>query len=345
MELNRVVERPTLDEIQTFQRDGVVLLRGLLSATDVALAKSAIDGGIAQPGPMAEFIGKDVKWNDLYADDAARREWSMFQDQFSAQRVPQMKQLACDTDIGRVIAQLMGSTSSTFFYDHVICKKPVTVRDAEQTRIPWHQDLPYWKVDGSQIASMWIPVDSMTTEAAVTYIPGSHKWGLFRPRHFVDSSPYAGTEQLDDMPNIDEMLTSGEIESVAYAVEPGDVLAFDARVIHGSKGHIVSTTDAGASLTSADVTSTVHCDNKSDDIGTTDDGGNLKDVISGSDHYAYARIRAHRRVALRFLGDDATYCDRPGETAIPPPDMTAVHGKKHGDPLTCELFPKVWPKS
>lgn len=137
MEQSHVVERPTIDEIQTFQKDGVVLLRGLLSAEDVTLAKSAINGGIAHPGPMAEFIGKDVKWNDLYADDAASREWSMFQDQFSSQRVPEMKQLVCDTDIGRVIAQLMGSTSSTFFYDHVICKKPVVEGDAEQTRIPW----------------------------------------------------------------------------------------------------------------------------------------------------------------------------------------------------------------
>lgn len=176
---------------------------------------------------------------------------------------------------------------------------------------------------------MWIPVDSMTTEAAVTYIPGSHKWGLFRPRHFVDSSPYAGTEHLDDMPNIDEMIASGEIQAIAYAVEPGDVLAFDARVINGSKGLILSSSE-----------------NNNEHGQVTSSVDKLKKENNANDCYdKYAEIGAHRRVALRFVGDDVIYCERPGETAIPPHDMVPMHRRKHGDSLTCDLFPKVWPKS
>jgi len=49
-----------------------------------------------------------------------------------------------------------------------------------------------------------------------------------------------------------------------------------------------------------------------------------------------------RRVALRFGGDDATYCDRQGETAIPTPEVDAAHGLRHGDPLGCATFPVVW---
>ena len=52
----------------------------------------------------------------------------------------------------------------------------------------------------------------------------------------------------------------------------------------------------------------------------------------------------HRRVALRFGGDDCFYVEREGESAIPTPEIEAVHGLRHGDPLACEAFPMVFSK-
>lgn len=48
----------------------------------------------------------------------------------------------------------------------------------------------------------------------------------------------------------------------------------------------------------------------------------------------------HRRRALatRWCGDDARYCVRQGEVAIP----TSNPGLRHGDRLDCDLFPLVW---
>ena len=45
-----------------------------------------------------------------------------------------------------------------------------------------------------------------------------------------------------------------------------------------------------------------------------------------------------RALATRWTGDDARYCARPGEVAIP----TADPGLGHGDPMDCEAFPVVW---
>ena len=45
---------------------------------------------------------------------------------------------------------------------------------------------------GRQIGSVWVALDDMPKAASVQYIKGSHKWGLFQPRHFVDASPYLG---------------------------------------------------------------------------------------------------------------------------------------------------------
>ena len=45
-----------------------------------------------------------------------------------------------------------------------------------------------------------------------------------------------------------------------------------------------------------------------------------------------------RALATRWTGDDARYCVRPGEVAIP----TSDPGLQHGDFMDCDLFPVVW---
>jgi ectoine hydroxylase-related dioxygenase (phytanoyl-CoA dioxygenase family) len=51
---------------------------------------------------------------------------------------------------------------------------------------------------------------------------------------------------------------------------------------------------------------------------------------------------SRRRVlSTRWAGDDARYCVRPGETAIP----TFETDLKHGEKFTGPLFPEVWPGS
>lgn len=57
-------------------------------------------------------------------------------------------------------------------------------------------------------------------------------------------------------------------------------------------------------------------------------------------HGAPGNRSANRRRALatRWCGDDARYCIRRGEVAIP----TSDPGLRHGDVLDCPMFPVVW---
>lgn len=57
-------------------------------------------------------------------------------------------------------------------------------------------------------------------------------------------------------------------------------------------------------------------------------------------HGAPGNRSQHRRRALatRWTGDDARYCVRPGEVAIP----TSDPGLSHGDIMDCDLFPVIW---
>ncbi|CAK8995282.1 unnamed protein product [Durusdinium trenchii] len=267
-------------EREAYQRDGVVHLPGAFSEDWVTYLREAFQQGMEKPGKYAEFIGKETTWETLF--ETTRNDVQMFQDQVfyaeATERVPAWQPLL-HSHAAQLIAELMGSAAVSFFYLHAILK-----RGGCEQAIPWHQDLPYWKVDGRQIGSVWIALDDMPLAA----------WGLFRPQHFVDHSSYTGREDLPLLPDVDGLLQTGRANALAFEVKAGDALCFDARIVHGSLGN--------------------------------------PEVV-----------QEHRRIALRFGGDDATYCDREGETAIPTPEIDATHGLRHGDALTCEAFPRVWP--
>lgn len=280
--------------VEAYARDGVVHLPGVFDAAGLRALREAFRIAMEHPGVHAEYIGQGVTWQNLFAAGASERAVEMFQDQLffeeAQERAPGWAEIIRASPAAEIIAQLMRSTTAAYFYAHLILK-----RGGASQAVPWHQDLPYWKVEGRQIGSVWIALDDMPAAAGVRYLRGSHRWGLFRPRHFVDASPYDGRDELPLLPDVDAMLASEEAEALVFDVAAGDVVCFDARTVHGSPGN---------------------------------------PEVEGRDH---------RRVAFRFCGDDARYCERPGESAIPTPEVEAVHGLRHGDAMACRAFPQVWP--
>lgn len=50
---------------------------------------------------------------------------------------------------------------------------------------PWHQDQPYYCVDGNQTVSLWIPLDTVSHERTLEFVGGSQLRGkYFRPEQF-----------------------------------------------------------------------------------------------------------------------------------------------------------------
>ncbi len=53
-------------------------------------------------------------------------------------------------------------------------------------------------------------------------------------------------------------------------------------------------------------------------------------------------VRARRRaISTRWLGDDVRYCERPGETSPPYPDI----GLESGERMREDWFPVLWRRS
>jgi ectoine hydroxylase-related dioxygenase (phytanoyl-CoA dioxygenase family) len=70
------------------------------------------------------------------------------------QRIPEYRQFIFGSSAGSVAGQLMQSRVTRLYHDHLLVKERKT-----QQVSPWHQDQPYYNIDGNQTCSMWLPVD------------------------------------------------------------------------------------------------------------------------------------------------------------------------------------------
>ena len=86
----------------------------------------------------------------------------------------------------QIVAEATNSKSIQIFHDHLFLKDPGTNKET-----PWHQDMPYYCVDGNDTGSFWIPLDEVNKENNLKLILRSHKWQkLLRPTKWSNDQPW-----------------------------------------------------------------------------------------------------------------------------------------------------------
>lgn len=135
-----------------------------------------------------------------------------------------------------IVAGLTGDDKVVFYSDQLFLKEP-----GSQVRTPFHQDEPYFLVDGA-VAVCWVPVDVVGFDnGPMGYVRGSHRWGRrFKPSDFVtDTGVFPERDgiahgELEQMPPI-----SPETHDVVYfEAEPGDVIVHHWSTVHGAAGNV-----------------------------------------------------------------------------------------------------------
>lgn len=214
----------TEGEIATYDRDGVVCLRGLFDGAWIDRLRGAVDRNIAQPGPLVLEYTKE--------GDPGRYHGDMFMwtwdDDFRA--------FVFDSPAPAIAARLLGTTRVHFFYDHLLVKEPGT-----RERTPFHQDLPYWPVQGWQVCSLWLALDPVTGESgAVEYVKGSHRWGKrFRAQSFTGDDRFFDPA-LEPIPDIEAERDRHDL--LSFDLAPGDCVVHHSLTVHGSPGNRSATT-------------------------------------------------------------------------------------------------------
>lgn len=208
----------TPEQIEAFQRDGAICLKGLLSPEEVALLKSGIDENLAHPSPRGKVASQ--------ANDPG----SFFQDFCNWQENEAYRRFIFESPVGQTAGLLMGCETVRLYHDHLLVKEPRT-----QQRTPWHQDQPYYNVEGRQNCSMWISVDPVACASTLEFVAGSHKGPWLMPRSFKENQAKWFPEgSLVDLPDIEA--ARGDYPIVGWEIEPGDVVCFHMLTLHGAGG-------------------------------------------------------------------------------------------------------------
>ncbi|MGB1864001.1 MAG: phytanoyl-CoA dioxygenase family protein [Candidatus Puniceispirillum sp.] len=217
------------DQIDAFARDGAVCLPGLF-ADWVDVIKDGIATNMEDPGTYAA--------ENLQAGEAGR----FFDDYCNWQRIPAFADIMASSPAPAVAAALMQSHHAQFFHDHVLVKEPGTSKPT-----PWHQDAPYYFVEGTQTVSFWIPVDPVD-DASLRVIAGSHKWDkmVLPVRWLAEDNFYANDDDFLPVPDPDA--EPDKFPTLEWAMQPGDAVAFDFRAVHGARGNMATTRRRALSL-------------------------------------------------------------------------------------------------
>ncbi len=208
----------TPEEVDTYHRDGVLLLQNMFDEDWIELLNKGLDVNIKTPTRRSRIWHKDTSGHSMFYDHTA---W---------QGIPEFVNCIEQSPGAKIVAEATRSKSIQVFHEHIFVKEPGTTKPT-----PWHQDMPYYCVDGEDTGSYWIPLDPITKENTLQIVLGSHKWPkLVRPTRWSNDQPwYDNDTEFMDMPDLESIDHNKMIPDLKI----GDAILFNFKTVHGAPGN------------------------------------------------------------------------------------------------------------
>jgi hypothetical protein len=202
---------------EAYKRDGAVLIPGLLNGEQMEAALKAWEWSLANPTKLNESRLKRDGSPLFYADSYHPRIMEGYRDMLEASPIPE----AC--------ARLWGSDPVWFIYEQVFLKE-----GGDVGRTPWHQDGSYIPMDGEDNTTAWITFEPLSKADSLEFVRGSHLGPMYNTSKFDPSDetiPHDATLPYPNLPRIEAERDRFDI--ISWAVEPGDVIFFHFKTLHG----------------------------------------------------------------------------------------------------------------
>jgi ectoine hydroxylase-related dioxygenase (phytanoyl-CoA dioxygenase family) len=205
--------------IDTFRRDGFVIIRNLLSGAQVEAARSRFEPLFQ--GRFETGIYPD-EWNWQEGRDPPDRTRQICNGWKSDRTIAR---IVLSAGVGELCARMGGWEGARIGQDNVLWKPPGA------KSLGFHQDDSYchWVVPAGYI-TCWMPLDATTAAGGtIEYARGSHLWPLSPPKgkfHAPDDYHATLREAAAE--------AGGAIDIVPIEVAAGDAVIHHGRVWHGS---------------------------------------------------------------------------------------------------------------
>jgi ectoine hydroxylase-related dioxygenase (phytanoyl-CoA dioxygenase family) len=202
-----LTERQCLD----YRRDGHILLRGVATAEEIALARPVItrltdEAALARKteGRVSGYASMFTQVTNLWRLDAVARAY-VFGKRFAG-----------------IAAELMGVDGVRLYHDQALIKEP----GGKPT--PWHLDHYYWPLDTSHTITMWMALVDIPPEmGSMSFASGSHR-GTGLPAMEISSKSEEVFEKT-----IRELGTP----TPSYSLKAGDATFHSGDLLHRAFGN------------------------------------------------------------------------------------------------------------
>ena len=216
----------TPEEVDTYHRDGVLLLQNMFDKDWIELLNKGLDANCESPTERARIWDKDASGRTMFYDNTAWRG------------INEYRKFIFNSPAAQICAQLTKATTINFFFDAVFVRSPGT-----QFETPWHQDEPYWSIEGYDACTLWMPLVTVKQKNALSFVPGSHRLNSVFNQYNFGNLTHNPKDQVDfsaiaekEFPDINA--DPKRFGVVNWDMQPGDCVAFNGRTMHGGSGKL-----------------------------------------------------------------------------------------------------------
>lgn len=228
-------------EVEHYDEDGVVLLRGIIDPAWLDVLRDGLREVFYE-----QWGQYDVQYDaTALVHEAEAAGMSILSDERAvAIQAPgrfltaisswtyndKIRRVALQSPLGAIAGALFRAGKVNYYDDQVLLKE-----GGAKEYTAFHTDEPYYHLSGQQVCGMWVSPDPVGEDnSPMRYVRGSHRWGtFFLPNGLVSQEPTGEGEGMVRLPDIEG--NENEYDIVTITSEPGDVIVHHSNLIHGSK--------------------------------------------------------------------------------------------------------------